>query len=219
MRVLKIVGLALVCGVATASAQHGHQLEFGGFGTYTRYDPVFGLKQAFGGGVRLGYFLGENEPVDTFRRLFIDGDIYALTGDNVLRYFNGRRVTSYALSDPPDGEDVRPGHDYQQFAGTGLRNEEGRLYVWDATHKRVLVFNKDDGAYVQQFVAESVPRAVWRRGVMSTRKAAKQRLRRRAAASVPRRRRRGRLPRPADRLAPRRQIGRYALHARPASPE
>ena len=50
------------------------------------------------------YFLGENEPVDSFRRLFIDGDIYALTGDNVLRYFNGRRVTSYALSDPPDGQ-------------------------------------------------------------------------------------------------------------------
>jgi hypothetical protein len=100
------------------------------------------------------YFLGENEPVDSFRRLFIDGDIYALTGDNVLRYFNGRRVTSYALADPPDGEDVRPGHDYQQFAGTGLRNEAGRLYVWDATHKRVLVFNKEDGAYLEQFVAD-----------------------------------------------------------------
>src|SRR3954454_16650223 len=80
------------------------------------------------------YFLGESEPVDTFRRLFIDGDIYALTADNVLRYFNGRRVTSYGLGDPPDGEDVRPGHDYQQFTGTGLRNEAGRLYVWDATH-------------------------------------------------------------------------------------
>ena len=100
------------------------------------------------------YFLGESEPVSSFRRLFIDGDIYALTGDNVLRYFNGRRVTSYALADPPDGEDVRPGHDYQQFAGTGLRTEAGRLYVWDATHKRVLVFNKDDGAYIEQFVAD-----------------------------------------------------------------
>ena len=100
------------------------------------------------------YFLGEDEPVDSFRRLFIDGDIYALTADNVLRYFNGRRVTSYALGDPPDGADVRPGHDYQQFTGTGLRNEDGRLYVWDATHKRVLVFNKADGAYVEQFVAD-----------------------------------------------------------------
>ncbi len=100
------------------------------------------------------YFLGESEPVNTFRRLFIDGDIYALTADNVLRYFNGRRVTSYALGDPPDGADVRPGHDYQQFTGTGLRNEVGRLYVWDAIHKRVLVFNKDDGAYLEQFVSD-----------------------------------------------------------------
>ena len=98
------------------------------------------------------YFLGENEPVSTFRQLFIDGDIYALTGDNALRYFNGRRVTSYQLADPPDGADVRPGHDYQHFAGTGARAADGRLYVWDARHSRVLIFNKDDGAYLEQFV-------------------------------------------------------------------
>ena len=33
MRVLTIVGVALVSGVAALSAQHGHQIEFGGFGT------------------------------------------------------------------------------------------------------------------------------------------------------------------------------------------
>jgi hypothetical protein len=59
MRVLTIVGLALVSGVAGLEAQHGHQLEFGGFGTYTRYDPIFGVKQQLGGGGRLGYFLGD----------------------------------------------------------------------------------------------------------------------------------------------------------------
>jgi opacity protein-like surface antigen len=59
MRVLTIVGLALACAVASASAQHGNQIEFGGFGTYTRYDPVYALDQQFGGGGRLGFFLGE----------------------------------------------------------------------------------------------------------------------------------------------------------------
>jgi len=59
MRVLTIVGLALVSGVATLSGQHRHEVEFGGFGTYTRYDPLYGLDQEFGGGTRLGYFLGE----------------------------------------------------------------------------------------------------------------------------------------------------------------
>lgn len=60
MRVLTIVGVALVSGVAAVSAQHAHQVEFGGFGTYTRYDPLYGLDQGFGGGLRLGYLLGEN---------------------------------------------------------------------------------------------------------------------------------------------------------------
>jgi hypothetical protein len=59
MRVLTIVALALVSGVAGLRAQHGHQVELGGFGTYTRYDPVFGLKRQFGFGGRLGYFLGD----------------------------------------------------------------------------------------------------------------------------------------------------------------
>jgi hypothetical protein len=59
MRVLTIVGAALIGGVAALSAQHGHQLEFGGFATYTRYDPVYGLKRQFGEGGRLGFFLGE----------------------------------------------------------------------------------------------------------------------------------------------------------------
>jgi hypothetical protein len=64
MRVLTIVGVALVSGVAGLSAQHGHQIEFGGFGTYTRYDPVFGINRQFGGGGRLGYFMGENFGIE-----------------------------------------------------------------------------------------------------------------------------------------------------------
>jgi serine/threonine protein phosphatase PrpC len=115
-----------------------------------RYEPVADGSQFI---APTPYFLGESEPVSTFRQLFIDGDIYALTGDNVLRYYNGRRVTSYALADLPDNGDIRPGHDYQHFAGTGLRNEAGDLYVWDATHQRVIVFNKSDGTYLEQFVA------------------------------------------------------------------
>lgn len=59
MRFLIIVGVALVTGVGAVSAQHGHQVEFGAFGTYTRYDPVFGLNRQFGGGGRLGYFMGD----------------------------------------------------------------------------------------------------------------------------------------------------------------
>ena len=119
-------------------------------GQILRYEPVADGSSFI---APTPYFLGESEPVEAFRQLYIDGDIYALTGENVLRYFNGRRVTSYALADPPDNADVRPGHDYQRFAGTGVRNEAGRLYVWDAMYSRVVVFDKSDGTYIEQFVA------------------------------------------------------------------
>src|SRR5260370_2457069 len=59
MRVVTVIGVLLVGAAGTVSAQHAHQLEFGGFGTYTRYDPVFGLKRQAGGGGRLGVFLSD----------------------------------------------------------------------------------------------------------------------------------------------------------------
>jgi serine/threonine protein phosphatase PrpC len=97
------------------------------------------------------YFVGESEPVAEFRQLFIDGDIYALTGDGMLKYFNGRRV-GFELDVPPDAEDMRSGHDYRRMAITGERGS-GRIYVWDATHARVIAFNKADGTYLEQWLA------------------------------------------------------------------
>jgi hypothetical protein len=59
MRVLTVVGLALAGSAATLQAQHAHQLEFGGFGTYTHYDASLGLNAQAGGGGRVGFFLSE----------------------------------------------------------------------------------------------------------------------------------------------------------------
>ena len=59
MRVVMVIGVLLAGGAATLSAQHGHQLEIGGFGSYTRYDRAFGLDDQFGGGARLGFFLND----------------------------------------------------------------------------------------------------------------------------------------------------------------
>lgn len=59
MRVLTIVGLVLVSWVAGLSAQHAHQIEFGGFGSYSRYDDQYALEMQVGGGGRLGYFMSE----------------------------------------------------------------------------------------------------------------------------------------------------------------
>src|SRR5713101_8392888 len=69
MRVVTLIGVLLAGGAATLSAQHAHQVEFGAFGSYTRYDRAFGLDNQFGGGGRLGFFLSE------YLGLEVDGNV------------------------------------------------------------------------------------------------------------------------------------------------
>ena len=113
-----------------------------------RYDPT-----ADGGGFSAPapYLVDADEEVAAFRQLYIDGDVYALTADKLLGYFNGRQ-TGFAPDDPPDAEDLRVGHEYALLAATGTRGV-GQLYLWDRTWSRLLVFDKADGAYVAQYLA------------------------------------------------------------------
>ena len=59
MRVLTIVGLVLAGGAHALAAQHSHEFEVAGFGSYTYYDPYWRLDRTFGGGGRLGFFLND----------------------------------------------------------------------------------------------------------------------------------------------------------------
>ena len=96
--------------------------------------------------------MSEGEDVESFHQLLVDGDVYAVTSDSVLRYFSGRR-SGFDIPDPPDAGDIRPGHDYRFIGATGSRGV-GNMYVWDAENGgRILVFDKTDGTYVGQFVS------------------------------------------------------------------
>jgi hypothetical protein len=59
MRAVTVLGVLVVGAAGTVSAQHAHQLEFGGYGTFTRYDQAFLLDNQFGGGGRLGFFFND----------------------------------------------------------------------------------------------------------------------------------------------------------------
>ena len=113
-----------------------------------RYDPT-----ADGGGFLAPnpYLVDDNEDVASFRELLVDGDVYAVRSEEVVRYFTGRR-TGFELADPPDAGDLRPGHDYGRLTATGTRGV-GTLFVWDAKHARILAFDKTDGTFTGQFVA------------------------------------------------------------------
>lgn len=60
MRALTVVAVLLAGGARALCAQHGGQIEIGGFGSYTRYDTRFQLGNQLGAGARLGYFLGDH---------------------------------------------------------------------------------------------------------------------------------------------------------------
>src|SRR2546428_2176196 len=51
-----VVLAALTLTAPGLAAQRAHQYEIGGFGSYTGYDPAFGLAKKVGGGARFGYF-------------------------------------------------------------------------------------------------------------------------------------------------------------------
>ena len=57
MRVATVVGVLLLGGAASLSAQHAHQFEIGGFASYTRFDRAFLLDNQIGGGGRLGFWI------------------------------------------------------------------------------------------------------------------------------------------------------------------
>ena len=113
-----------------------------------RYEPT-----ADGGGFSApaAYFVGSTEDVSGVSQLLVDGDVYAVTEPAVVRYFNGRR-TGYTLDDPPDAANLRPEHQYRLLDATGTRGA-GELFVWDARWSRLLVYDKVEGTYVEQFLA------------------------------------------------------------------
>jgi hypothetical protein len=96
-------------------------------------------------------YLRVSTDVSGFRQLYIDGDIYALTPSGVTRYIDGR-TESLDLEQLPDDGDLRPGHDYRLFYGTGDR-AEGHLYFWDAKYSRIVVYDKGKGTFLEQFTA------------------------------------------------------------------
>jgi hypothetical protein len=60
MRAVTVITLLLAGAARCLCAQHGGQIEVGGFGSYNRYDKDFQLDNQFGAGGRLGYFLGDH---------------------------------------------------------------------------------------------------------------------------------------------------------------
>jgi hypothetical protein len=72
--ILLAVGfVTLVASPSPAVAQRAQNIEFGGFGSWWRFDRSFSIKNGFGGGARIGYNLGDRIGVE------VTGDYIATT--------------------------------------------------------------------------------------------------------------------------------------------
>ena len=69
MRALTTIAVLLAGGASSLCAQHGGDIEIGGYGSYTRYDIRLQLYNQFGAGGRLGFFLGDHFSLE------IDGNM------------------------------------------------------------------------------------------------------------------------------------------------
>jgi hypothetical protein len=68
-----------------------------------------------------------------------------------VRYQN-QSISSFQVAAPPDADDLRPGHDFRLMAASIVKGA-GRLWVWDAEHDRVLLYDKASGDYLEQYLA------------------------------------------------------------------
>jgi hypothetical protein len=89
------------------------------------------------------------------RDIRIDVNAWLLHADTVTRVDFGspRDQADYSLDPPPDSA-VRPGLDYRLLDGATVGDREF-LFVYDAAHRRLLAFQRADGAFVRQWLAPS----------------------------------------------------------------
>ena len=112
-----------------------------------RYEPTADLS---GFSAPNPYFTS-NQDVSALKQLMIDGDVYAVTEPALKRYFSGAD-SGFSLDPAPDDQNMRPGHLYEMVAATGSKGN-GDLFLWDKQWSRILVYDKVNGTYSQQYIA------------------------------------------------------------------
>lgn len=100
---------------------------------------------SFDGGT--SWIVSNDAPLDSAQDIAIDGDIYLLTLDNLYRYQSGRQ-TSFDIDtiDPSlsDATDL--------YTALGLDS----LYILEPSQNRILVFSKETGAFLSQYIDERI---------------------------------------------------------------
>jgi hypothetical protein len=95
-QLLSLVAIA-ICATPV-SAQRSQAIEFGGFGSYWRFDRSFQLEGAFGGGARIGYNVGDRIGVEIVADYVATTDI-AATQDVTVSTIGANLVVNFPMGD------------------------------------------------------------------------------------------------------------------------
>lgn len=97
--ILLAVGfVTLVASPSPAVAQRSQNIEFGGFGSWWRFDRSFAIKNRFGGGARIGYNLSDRIGIE------VTGDYIATTDAAQTQNITVSTVSAGLVLNFPVGE-------------------------------------------------------------------------------------------------------------------
>ena len=98
-RLVLLVGfVTLVANPAPVAAQHAQNIEFGGFGSWWRFDRSFLLDNRFGGGARIGYNLSDRVGLEITGD-FVSTRNLAATQKVTVSALSGSLVLNFPMSD------------------------------------------------------------------------------------------------------------------------
>ena len=93
-------------------------------------------------------WLNESRPLDGVTSMSIDGDIYLADDGDVVRFSAGRDDGWEAQ--PPGDEVLRRAPEFRLISSVSARRD-GRVYGWDPESRRIVAWDKADGAFVEQY--------------------------------------------------------------------
>lgn len=104
LMLLAVGFVTLVASPSLAVAQRSQALEFGGFGSWWRFDRAYGIKNAPGGGARVGYNLSNRFGIEIIgdyvatkdQSETVDITVNTVSGSLVLNFPVGDRSTFFA---------------------------------------------------------------------------------------------------------------------------
>ena len=99
-----IVGVAAIAAPPPAAAQRSQSIEFGGFGSYWRFDHLYFLKNSLGGGARIGYSWSDRLSIEVTGEFTKTLDtastrsvsVSAVSADLVFNFPMGDKTTIFA---------------------------------------------------------------------------------------------------------------------------